>query len=177
MKDKERMKILAERAKGQDRDAFGELYGMVYQDLYKTALYTLKHSADAENVVSEAVLDAYLGIGNLRDPGSFKVWIFRILAVKCRRQMSVYIRERGSQPEDFAGMQDERDPIGAADSRIMAEKAFSALNDRERMIVSMTIYGGFDSRETAAVLKMNRNTVRSVYHRALRKMRAALGED
>ena len=42
--------------------------------------------------------------------------------------------------------------------------------------MTLTIYGEYDSGEVAALMNMNRNTVRSKYSRALAKMRACLGE-
>ena len=83
--NKERMIELVSRAKQQDSHAFAELYEMVYQDLYRMALYTLGNPQDAENVVSDTVLDAYCNIGKLREAAAFKGWIFKILSNKCNR--------------------------------------------------------------------------------------------
>lgn len=39
---------LVRRAKQGDVDAYGRLYEMVYKDLYRFALFTLKNPQDAE---------------------------------------------------------------------------------------------------------------------------------
>ncbi len=67
---------LVELAKHGNKDAFATLYEQIYKDLYRFALYTLKNPSDAEDVVSEAVIDAYSGIKKLRSNESFKSWIF-----------------------------------------------------------------------------------------------------
>ena len=76
------------KAKQGDAAAFANLYRQVYEDLYRFALYTLKNKADAEDVVSETVVDAFATIKKLRKEESFKSWIFRILYYKCKEEKS-----------------------------------------------------------------------------------------
>lgn len=54
--------VLIKKAKKGDVEAFGELYTTVYKKLYRFALYILKNPQDAEDVVSEAVTDAFNGV-------------------------------------------------------------------------------------------------------------------
>ena len=51
---------------------------------------------------------------------------------------------------------------------------YEPLTDEEKEIVTMTVFGEYDSGEIAQFMKLNRNTVRSKYSRALAKMRACL---
>ena len=48
------------------------------------------------------------------------------------------------------------------------------LSEEERLIVSLTVFGGYDSGEIAEILHLNRNTVRSKHSRALAKLRETL---
>ena len=59
-------------ARNGDTEAFATLYYDVYKDLYHMALYNLKDANDAEDVVSETVLDTFATIGNLRDENAFR---------------------------------------------------------------------------------------------------------
>ena len=47
--------VLIRRAKRGDVKAFSELYSRIYVELYKFALYTLKHPQEAEDAVSDTV--------------------------------------------------------------------------------------------------------------------------
>lgn len=155
---------LASKAKLGQADAFAQLYELVYQDLYRFALYTLKNGHDAEDVVSDTIMDAYLEIGSLRDAGAFKAWIFRILANKCRKRLKQYIQKTAELPEDFAGS--ERDVCEDMD----VHRAFAALNDEERLILALNLFGGYSSREIGNTLLLSPGTVRSKQSRALKKM-------
>ena len=86
-------RLLVKRAKRGDTAAFAELYGTIYKRLYQFALYTLGNTQDAEDVVSDTVMDAYAGIKGLKKEESFRAWIFRILSNKCRRKLKEYVNK------------------------------------------------------------------------------------
>ena len=71
----------------RDAEVFTRLYSEVAKDLYRLALYFLKNKEDAEDIVSEAVLDAYRQIESLRDDSLFRNWIVKILTNKCRMKL------------------------------------------------------------------------------------------
>lgn len=78
------------RAKNNDAEAFAQLYQSIYKDLYRFAVYTLQNQQDAEDVVSDAVLDAYRNIYQLKDPMAFKSWMFTIVSCKCKKKIKEY---------------------------------------------------------------------------------------
>ena len=145
--------------------------------MYKMAFYTLGSRTDADDIVSETVLDAYTSIHKLRDNAAFKSWIFRILSNKCKRKIKFYqskrIYENSEFPEDAVS-----DTSSCAMDNILEKhdilNAFNTLEPEERLIVSMIIYSGYTSKETAYILNKNHNTVRSKYRRSLDKLRQQL---
>lgn len=159
---------LVERAQSGDSEAFANLYREIYQDLYRFALYTLKHPQDAEDVVADTVTDAWKGIRLLRRAESFKAWIFRIMTNKCKIRLKEYMNKTGELSEEVPGQ--ERDLCQDIDVR----RAFSALDDGERLIIALHIFGGYSSREIGQQLMLSDNTVRSKQSRALKKMEAFL---
>ncbi|MDO5541374.1 MAG: sigma-70 family RNA polymerase sigma factor [Eubacteriales bacterium] len=163
----QQMKLI-KKAKRGDTHAFAQLYSEVYQELYKAALYTLKNSHDAEDTVSDTVADAWAQIGSLRKEESFRSWIFAILSNKCRRKMKEYVEKTVELPEDLCS--NSQDTEESLDVRA----SFAKLDDEERLILSLNIFGGYSSREIGKALQMNDNTVRSRQKRALEKMRAQL---
>lgn len=176
MENKERVVQLVRQAKRQDAHAFAKLYEMVYPDLYKTAYYNLNSREDAENVVSDTVLDAYSCINKLRDEGAFRAWIFKILMNKISRYIKEYVARRNNEMsgsyEDIDSRTPSRDDsIKNAEDKTLVKQAFEILSEEEKQIVTMSIYGEYDSSEIAGIMNLNRNTVRSKYSRALAKMR------
>ena len=84
---------LVRAAKQGDTQAFAELYRDIYQNLYRFALYMLGNPADADDVVSDAVMDAWMTIGKLRSEEAFDGWVFRILSNKCKRKRNEYLNK------------------------------------------------------------------------------------
>lgn len=159
---------LVTRAKSGDINAFAQLYEFIYKDLYRFALYTLKNSHDAEDMVSETVTDAFRQISSLQNVESFKAWIFRILTNKCKMKLKSYLTKTAPLPEDlFYSMPDLSEQ---ADVR----NAFFSLESEDRLLLSLNLFAGYSSREIGELLGMNDNTVRSRQSRALKKMQEQL---
>lgn len=166
----ELQKELVWRARQGDAKAFAELYRGIYQDLYRFALYTLKHSQDAEDAVGDAVMDAWKGIRKLKNEEAFRSWIFRILACKCRRKLKSYRNREIELTEDLESQDRE---IG---EDLDVRETFFRLSGEERMILALNLFAGYSSREIGTFLEEKDSTVRSKQRRALQKMRTWLGD-
>lgn len=155
---------LVKRAKHQDAHAFAMLYKSVYIDLYKFALYTLKHPQDAEDAVSETVVAAFENIYKLRRAEAFRGWMFRILTNKCKKKlMDTKSKTLEIQEEDI--IQEE----SLAESKDVRD-AFGTLEVEERVIIALSVFAGYSSKEIGEMLHLNSNTVRSKRSRALEKL-------
>ena len=163
-------------ARNGDTASFCKLYELYYKDMYRFAYYMLGNEQDAEDVISETVLDAFTGIKNLKHPAKFKAWIFQILNTKCRRQLAVYITNREHLKEDVPEdkLLKEDHPYAA---QLDVRAAFSTLNENEKMIISLMVFAGYTSRETAKIMKSTEGTIRSAKSRAFSKMSKYLKED
>lgn len=164
---------LIQSAKRGDVKAFSRLYAGIYTDLYKFALYTIRHRQDAEDAVSETVMTAWEKMKQLRKDESFRSWMFTILNNQCRKIQ----RERKKQyAADAYETEDselekrlcsEPDYAGQHDVRA----AFGVLEEEERIIVAFSVFGGYQSDEIGRMTGYNPATVRSKKKRALGKMR------
>lgn len=160
---------LVRQAKRGDVEAFASLYQEVYEDLYRFAVYILKDPVDAQDAVSEAVMDAFASICKLRVEEAFKGWIFRILSAKCKRKLKEYtnrtVELTSEMSEQLAGAAQD------VSEQVQVRMLFWELQPEERMIIAMHLFAGYTSKEIARQLHMNENTVRSRESRALKKMK------
>lgn len=152
-----------EEAIGGDEGAFVKLYERYYTKLYRYAAYTLRTVQDAEDAVSETVADAYAGIAKLKNPESFGRWLFRILSNKCKARM-----------RDYYVISDEEIKEESVHTdlalNLQVRQMFLALPKKERQVVGLSVFAGYDSKEIADILKLNANTVRSIRKRTLEKL-------
>ena len=157
---------LVEQAKNGDVHAFARLYEKYYKELYRFALCTVKQQQEAEDIVSSAVLKAYEKVGSLRKNDSFKSWIFQITANECRRSF----RKRSEYLADHP----QEEPAAAEDGYLTPEleQMLAGLADRERLVLTLGVFGGYNSREIAHILRSREGTVRSIKSRALAKLKS-----
>lgn len=161
---------LVKRAKRGDTEAFASLYAEIYENMYRFALYTLKNTSDAEDVVSEAVMDAFASIKKLRSKEAFKSWMFRILSNKCKDKLCEYSKKTYELDE----VATEKQSVLGPEDGVIVRRSFFDLEDEERIIIGMHLFCGYKSREIAEILHMNENTVRSKESRGLKKLAVKL---
>lgn len=158
----------AERARKGDTEAFARLYAGIYEDLYHIAFYSLRNSHDACDAVSDTVIDAFCSIGKLRDQKAFRSWIMRILSAKIKRKQKEYfnapidIEEAVFESSDFDYLSFE------------VKETLENLDPESRLIISMSVLGGYSSREIAKICDLNANTVRSKLSRIKKRLCAEL---
>ena len=177
---------LIRRAKRGDPKAFSMLYSRNYTDMYRFALYMLGSPHDAEDAVSDTVISAYEGIARLRKDESFRSWIFTILSHRCLKILRGRSREAAALTAEDVLQEGERKGKAKDSEPDFARRyerdkdgreAISEREEEERLMVTLSVFGGYSSEEIGGMLKMNAATVRSRKSRALGKMRRMLEEE
>ena len=112
-------------------------------------------------------------IGKLRKEDAFSAWMYRIVANMCKQKMREYY-QRGEELTEENGGWDGYVWGDTREEYIEVRRAFLTMDEEDRMIVGMHVFGGYKTREIAQILAMNENTVRSREHRALQRMEKQL---
>ncbi|WP_371401778.1 sigma-70 family RNA polymerase sigma factor [Kribbella sp. NBC_00662] len=163
------------RVRGGDGAAYGELVDRYALVAKRTAVF-LGAGADADDVVQEAFVKAYRGLGGFREGAAFRPWLLRIVANETRN--AVRARGRRARREELAAPLDVvLDPADAAVSlerRTELLNAVRTLPEPMRLVVTCRYLLDLDEQETAVVLGWPRGTVKSRLHRALGRLRDAL---
>lgn len=149
-------------------EAFARLYSLVYKDLYHIALYSLRSTHDACDVVSDTVLDAFSTIGKLKDEKAFRSWIMRILSAKIKHKQRDYF-------SDTTVLTDDNEPENEFDfENLELRQALENLEPQDRIILSMSVLEGYTSEEISEICDINANTVRSRLSRIKKRLRLEL---
>lgn len=149
-------------------ERFMTLYETVYKDLYYLAFYYLGNQQDAEDAVGEAVLNAYENFASLRKKEAFRGWIIRILVNQCKLQ------QRKSVIQKAAELITEPSYHPKLEDSLVTSELLQKLSDEERMIVVLSVFGGYKGEEIARILNLGHSTVRSKYRRALKKLEQSI---
>lgn len=163
--------ILVGQAKNGDAHAFARLYQRYYQDLYRFALCYMRHAEAAEDAVMNSVLKAYERLGDLRKNSAFKSWLFQITANECRN----ILQKSPLYLEDVDWTEPQTDEQGYIEPEI--QELLALLSDSERLVVTLSVFGGYNSNEIAELLHKRPGSVRSIKSRAMAALRERIEND
>ncbi|MCP4313914.1 MAG: sigma-70 family RNA polymerase sigma factor [Bacteroidetes bacterium] len=140
--------------------------------MYNTTLRIVRDSDDAEDVMQEAFLKAFLKIGTYRGEVSFGAWLKRIVVNKSldflrlkREQISLEdVGEAEELPEEGPEL------VELAYSADEIRKAIYALPEGYRIVLSLILLEGYDHDEVSEILRISNATSRTQYHRAKKRL-------
>ena len=132
--------------------------------LYRTAVSILRHDADAQDAVQQALENAWKHRHRV-NPDYFAPWMMRIVINCCKSQLRLRGREKSTdQMELYGGETPPPDPALA--------DALSRLPIKYRMPLLLHYLEGFSLEEISQALRLPMNTVKSRLRRARLLLRA-----
>ena len=176
-------------AREGDAAAFGEIMRRNNRHLFRAARGVLRDDVEAEDVVQEAYVRAFRGLASFRSEASLSTWLTRIALNEAlgrlrRRRNTVDLdvvegaqNGGGASILMFPMTQAGGDPEGAAarrEIRRLLERAIDELPEAFRLVLVARDVDGLSVEETADVLGVRSETVRTRLHRARRLLRAEL---
>jgi RNA polymerase sigma-70 factor (ECF subfamily) len=177
---------LVRRALERDAAAFGVIMQRHNQRLYRIARSVLRNSAEAEDAVQEAYVAAFSHLAAYRGESPLAAWLARIVMNEALGRL-----RRKPAPSDFAALDAVPDaeiiqfpssPPLDDPERTMAqrqilqlvENATDALPEVYRVVLVTRIIEGMSVEETADLLRIKPETVKTRLHRARALLREQL---
>jgi len=160
--------------------AFRSLVESELDRAYRLATVILGDRYDAEDAVHDAVEVAWRRWSDLRDEQRFQAWFGKIVVNACRDRLRRSRRRRMVEIPRL--VLDKEHPIApdAADAlalRDVLRRAFEVLSPEERIVVVLRYEADLTVPRVAEIAGIPEGTAKSRLHHALRKLRAAIGED
>ena len=158
---------LVNRARAGDKHAFAQLYLQYKDKLYRYAYFKLGDPTDAQDAVSNCIVQAFAGVSMLKSEKAFSNWLFKILYFECCRILS----EKSNRRVEESLEGNDFPVYSTAHLAPELEEALAILNPEDKDIVLLNVLAGYKTREISEMLGVNHATVRSKLSRALEKMR------
>jgi len=162
------------RAMAGDDDAFAELVQRRQKPVRDMMRRLCRNHALADDLAQKAFMEAWRGLGALRDPGAFGGWLKRVV-------VNVWLAEarRASLPLDddedaFAAAPDPAPSPERAAGRIDLERALGQLKPAERLCVVLAHGEGMTHEEIAESIGRPLGTVKSHVLRGTEKLKRIL---
>jgi RNA polymerase sigma-70 factor (ECF subfamily) len=180
---------LLRRAREHDVTAFRLLIRTHNRQLYRIARSVLADDLEAEDVVQETYLKAFLKLADFRGDASLSTWLARIAlneAIRGRRRRTMPIERLDSahernkmQTHSSSGIAGDGDPERTAarlQIRKILERAIDDLPEAFRTVLVLRDIQEMSTEQTAGILNVCAETVKTRLYRARRILRTTLGE-
>jgi RNA polymerase sigma factor (sigma-70 family) len=160
-------------------DEFERLYEAEAQGLFGFLAYRTGDRALAEDLLADTFERALRSKGRFdRRRGSERNWLYAIALNLLRDHARRAGAESRAVERVSHGSPDEADPrLGAVEDREALRLAMASLTDEEREAIALRFGADMTVPEIAKVLKEPLTTVEGRVYRALRKLRAEMGEE
>ncbi|MBZ9963368.1 RNA polymerase sigma factor [Mesorhizobium sp. BR1-1-2] len=176
---------LVARALARDSDAFRKIMKLNNQRLYRLARGMVRNDSEAEDIVQEAYVRAFTNLSTYRGDASLSTWLSRIVINEALGRLRKG-RRTVAMPENPEA-QIIRFPLNPSDDpeRTMAqrqilalvERATDSLPDAYRAVFVARVIEGLSIEETADLLGVRPETVKTRLHRARALLRKALDDE
>jgi RNA polymerase sigma factor (sigma-70 family) len=167
---------LVEAARSGDHEAFEVLASAAVDRLYGIARLVLGDAHQAEDAVQDALVRAWQGLPELRDPERWEAWLRRLIVNACadqgRRRVRQSAEVRMARFDPAAS-----DDVRSVDDHDQLDRGFRRLKPDQRAAVVLHYYLGLSVPEVAESLGVPVGTAKSKIHYAVDAMRAALEAD
>lgn len=172
--------LLVERAISGDPSAFGKLYDMYVDRVYRHICYRMGNAADAEDLTQQVFLKAWQAIGRYKKTASpFLAWLmtighnlvvdfYRAKKDKTYLDAEVTAVDLASNPERVAVAHFEQQRL---------RRVIQQLPSDQQRVILLRFIEGFRNLEIAPLLGKSEGAVRVILHRALVKLRQIMEEE
>src|SRR5688572_30651200 len=170
--------VLVARAREGDRGAMQELLESIAPTIHRFALRMCRNEADADDVLQDALLSIAQNLRSFEGRSSLPSWTFTLARSACSRKR----RGLANQPmEDERNLEtrasDRADPeeqTAQQETSALVAHALDVLPDVHREVLLLRDAEGLSAPETALVLGVSVDAVKSRLHRARSALREKL---
>ncbi len=178
---------LVRRVLARDGTAFRAIMERHNRRLYRIARSILRNDSEAEDVVQEAYVNAFTHLDSFRGDASLATWLSRITMNEAlgrlrREKPAVELQEAKRTeaqiiPFPLSGAADDPERTMAQREILqLVERAADNLPEIFRIVFVTRVIEGMSVEETAELLGLQEETVKTRLHRARRLVREQLDE-
>jgi len=171
---------LVAQAQAGDEDASARLYNQYRRHVYRLALNLTHDRQEAEDVLQDTFLKAFVHLREFRKESRFSTWLTRIAAnealARLRRRAAQKQRAPWRSPEIGNRQDDAEEAYRKLELQTILSKEIGKLAPASRMILVLRYQQGVSTEATARLLGLSIPAVKTRLLRARLKMRKGLSK-
>lgn len=180
----EQITNLVQKARNKDNDAIGELYELIYPQVYFTAYKVLKNKESAEDIAQDSFITCITKLDSLKDDSAFFTFINRTAMNKSLNYLrdskfelsDVTVNDDGEEVvmdiEDTSKSANVEKVINDEETQRMVMEIIDRLPELQRMTIMLFYYEDFNITDIAKIMECSENTVKSRLNYARKAIKA-----
>lgn len=168
---------LLRKAQNGDRDAFGVIYDLFKEKIYKFIFFRVSHKELAEDIMSDTFVKAWLKITDINTPKALSSWLFQV----AKNNIIDYYRLKKAPIipiEDVADMLPDSDsPVDTVNLTMEHKKLLELmeyLSQDQQTLLQYRFFEDLTNEEIASIMNKTEVWVRVSQHRAIAKLQQLL---
>ena len=173
-------RLLVMRALQGDEKAFSDIVDQYSALMLRTATMIVADRDIAEDVVQDALIQAWHHLSDLREAGALRPWLMRIVVNQCisfKRRLArttAFVRQSLSEQEIDLTAQIADHHKGRLERDWDLAQAIDELPTKQRVVIVLHYYNGMTLPEMAKVLQTSENKLKKRIQAALTNLRRVL---
>jgi RNA polymerase sigma factor (sigma-70 family) len=168
---------LVEAAQAGDSEAYAALVQHFQGMAYAIASRYVEDHHLAQDLVQDAIIEAFLHLSQLKEPSAFPGWFRQIVFRQCTRvlrQLTLPSSSLEAASANLVAERDTEDLVMQAEREATVRSALASLPRHEQLVAALFYGYGYSYNEVSAFLKIPITTVKKRLHSARQKLRMQL---
>ena len=166
---------IVHRVLSGERELYEVLVRRHNQRLYRAARAILRNDSECEDVMQEAYVQAFAHLSQFRAEARFSTWLTRIAVHEALARRRRNQRQQPETEEAVVSITPEQE-AGSRELVKLLERAIDALPDNFREVLMLRTVEDMSVADTAAVLDVPEDTVKTRLFRARNQLREAIAD-
>lgn len=170
-------RYLVREAQGGNHRAFAQLVHAHDEGVLKLAFRITGSQSDAQDIYQETFLKVYKGLAGFQFHSSFSTWIYRIAINACldhlrknRNRRESNALQVNADSEEYRVTHNQEQEFLRREISASILCALQKLTPKERMVVDLKHYQGFQLRAVSEILNTSERSINISLSRATRKL-------
>lgn len=173
---------LVRKAQEGDTGAFAELVQAHQQFAYHVALRVLNNTQDAEDIVQDAFVKAWISLKSFRHDSRFRTWLYRIVMNLCYNQLPKLRKDINALDQDSIHLELidtslDMDPVIRLEGKealTFVQQQIKYLPDQYRIMLLLRYQQGCSYAEISEIMDVPLGTVKTGIFRARERLKNAV---
>jgi RNA polymerase sigma-70 factor (ECF subfamily) len=169
---------LIDKAISGDYEAYGEIYSIFLNRIYRYVYYQISNEMIAEDITQEVFIKAWNAIGTCKGKErTFSAWLYRI----AHNKTVDVLRRRGKEKSiEMELIVDDRQPAVEVQKEMNHSELLDGIAElpgNQKQVIVLKFIEGLDNDEIGRIMGKKQGAIRILQMRALNKLRDRLSPE